>query len=74
MNEDDAVITTVEAAKILGVSRATVQVYYHKGLLPGYKMPGRTSRIRLYRKGVLQFLESLKEAAPTSKQDKTGEV
>lgn len=64
---DDNIITTVEAAEILGVSRGTVQAWYHKGLLPGYKMGvGKTSPIRLYRDGVIRFLEAQKAAAPAS--------
>ena len=60
-------ISAVEAAEILGVSRGTVQAWYHKGWLPGYKIGGKTSRLRLYREGVLRFLETGKADSPASK-------
>jgi excisionase family DNA binding protein len=63
----------VEAAEILGISRTTVQKYYHKGWLPGYKMPGKTAPIRLYRDGVERFLQATMDAAPASHPMLAGE-
>jgi excisionase family DNA binding protein len=65
---DDEIITAAEAARILKISRPTVQKYYHKGWLPGYKLGDSTSPLRLYKSGVLAFLEARKAAAPAAQQ------
>jgi excisionase family DNA binding protein len=60
-------ITLAEAAEILGVSRGTALIWYHRGWLPGYQLGQRTSPIRLYRDKVLAFLKARQQAARASR-------
>ena len=46
--DDDRLLTTAEAAKLIGVSRATLASYARKGLLkPEFRLPTGSLRWRL---------------------------
>ncbi len=45
-----------EAAKVMGVCKATVRRYTAKGILPHYRTPGNQRRFKL--NDILNFLES----------------
>jgi excisionase family DNA binding protein len=46
-NEDDPVLTTREAGKLLGIAVSTAQQWIENGLLPAWKTPGGHRRVRL---------------------------
>jgi len=67
-------VTLADAAEILGVSRGTVLIWYHRGWLPGYQLGQRTSPIRLYKVGVLAFLKARQQAnQPSQLEGKQGD-
>jgi excisionase family DNA binding protein len=47
MNEDDPILTTREAAQLLGVAVSTVQIWMESGALPAWKTPGGHRRVRM---------------------------
>ncbi|MCA1248146.1 GAF domain-containing protein [Massilia sp. MS-15] len=47
MSEDDPILTTREAAQLLGVAVSTVQIWMENGALPAWKTPGGHRRVRL---------------------------
>lgn len=47
MSEDDPILTTREAAQLLGVAVSTVQIWMESGALPAWKTPGGHRRVRL---------------------------
>lgn len=47
MSEDDPILTTREAAHLLGVAVSTVQIWMESGALPAWKTPGGHRRVRL---------------------------
>ncbi|QOY94250.1 excisionase family DNA-binding protein [Massilia sp. UMI-21] len=55
MSKDDPILTTREAARLLGVAVSTVQIWIESGALPAWKTPGGHRRVRL--SGVRQLQE-----------------
>lgn len=49
-------VSLEEAAKIMGVCKATIRRYTAKGLLPHYRTPGNQRRFKLNE--IIQFLEN----------------
>ncbi len=47
MSEDDPILTTREAAHLLGVAVSTAQIWMESGALPAWKTPGGHRRVRL---------------------------
>lgn len=47
MSEDDSILTTREAAHMLGVAVSTAQLWMESGALPAWKTPGGHRRVRL---------------------------
>ncbi|MCC2957976.1 excisionase family DNA-binding protein [Massilia sp. IC2-477] len=47
MSKDDPVLTTREAAELLGVAVSTAQIWMESGALPAWKTPGGHRRVRL---------------------------
>jgi excisionase family DNA binding protein len=47
MSEDDPILTTREAANMLGVAVSTAQLWMESGALPAWKTPGGHRRVRL---------------------------
>lgn len=47
MSEDDPILTTREAADMLGVAVSTTQLWMESGALPAWKTPGGHRRVRL---------------------------
>ncbi|KFI06132.1 GAF domain-containing protein [Massilia sp. BSC265] len=47
MSEDDPILTTREAAHMLGVAVSTAQLWMESGALPAWKTPGGHRRVRL---------------------------
>lgn len=47
MSEDDPILTTREAARMLGVAVSTAQLWMESGSLPAWKTPGGHRRVRL---------------------------
>lgn len=47
MSEDDPILTTREAAQLLGVAVSTAQIWMESGALPAWKTPGGHRRVRL---------------------------
>ncbi len=45
--EDDPILTTRDAAQLLGVAVSTVQLWMESGALPAWKTPGGHRRVRL---------------------------
>ena len=50
---DDPVLTTREAARLLGIAVSTAQLWIENGLLPAWKTPGGHRRVRLSEVGRL---------------------
>jgi excisionase family DNA binding protein len=46
-SDDDPILTTSEAAQLLGVAVSTVQLWMESGALPAWKTPGGHRRVRL---------------------------
>jgi excisionase family DNA binding protein len=61
-HDDEPVLTTSDAARLLGISVSTAQAWMETGALPSWKTPGGHRRVRL--STVLQQLEGM--AAATS--------
>lgn len=53
--DDDPILTTRDAAQLLGVAVSTVQIWMESGALPAWKTPGGHRRVRL--SAVLQLRE-----------------
>lgn len=51
-------VTTVEAAKMLGVDRSTVRKWYDRGYLRGWTMP--TGARRIEKKSIDMLLKGMK--------------
>jgi excisionase family DNA binding protein len=47
MSQDDPILTTRKAARLLGVSVSTAQIWMESGALPAWKTPGGHRRVRL---------------------------
>jgi excisionase family DNA binding protein len=65
MENSNGIITTVEAAGMLGVSRATVSRMIRRGEIEGYKLTGaQNSPYRVYRQSILEFLTKREGVCP----------
>lgn len=64
MSKDDPVLTTREAADLLGVAVSTAQIWMESGALPAWKTPGGHRRVRLSAVRRLQAQQQGAAAAP----------
>ena len=64
MSMDDPVLTTREAAELLGVAVSTAQIWMESGALPAWKTPGGHRRVRLSAVRRLQAQQHEVLAAP----------
>jgi len=67
-NNDDPILTTTEAAQLLGVAVSTAQQWMESGALPAWKTPGGHRRV--HRSTVIHLLE--RQAAAADTRLKTG--
>ena len=69
MMAENATVTTAEAAKLLGVSGATVTRLYRAAKLRGHKLtPSRNSPLRIYRDSIDEMLRE-RENHPPAEND-----
>ncbi|MEX5745348.1 GAF domain-containing protein [Massilia sp. X63] len=66
MSEDDPILTTREAAHLLGVAVSTVQIWMENGALPAWKTPGGHRRVRLSAVRQLQVQQGQPGSAPSA--------
>lgn len=59
--DDDQILTSREAARLLGVAVSTAQLWMERGALPTWKTPGGHRRVRM--SAVLRLLEARSAAA-----------
>ncbi|MGI4844555.1 MAG: GAF domain-containing protein [Janthinobacterium lividum] len=64
MSEDDPILTTREAAHMLGVAVSTAQLWMESGALPAWKTPGGHRRVRLSAVRQLQARQGGNGTAP----------
>lgn len=64
MSEDDPILTTREAAHMLGVAVSTAQLWMESGALPAWKTPGGHRRVRLSAVRQLQARQGAVGIAP----------
>jgi excisionase family DNA binding protein len=64
MSEDDPILTTREAAQLLGVAISTAQIWMESGALPAWKTPGGHRRVRLSAVRQLQARQQAAAALP----------
>jgi excisionase family DNA binding protein len=64
MSEDDPILTTREAAHLLGVAVSTAQIWMESGALPAWKTPGGHRRVRLSAVRQLQEQQRAVDALP----------
>ena len=64
MSEDDPILTTREAAHMLGVAISTAQLWMESGALPAWKTPGGHRRVRLSAVRQLQAQQGAAAMAP----------
>lgn len=64
MSEDDPILTTREAAHMLGVAVSTAQLWMESGALPAWKTPGGHRRVRLSAVRQLQARQGTTGTAP----------
>nr|WP_307742663.1 GAF domain-containing protein [Massilia varians] len=64
MSEDDPILTTREAAHMLGVAVSTAQLWMESGALPAWKTPGGHRRVRLSAVRQLQARQGATGVAP----------
>lgn len=70
MSEDDPILTTREAAHMLGVAVSTAQLWMESGALPAWKTPGGHRRVRVSAVRQLQTRQGAATApAPAPPQD-----
>lgn len=73
----NTVFTTSQVARICKVSSRTVCVWFDKGLLKGYRLPGRQDR-RFPRENLVQFLTEhgmpLDELEPAKQPETPAEI
>lgn len=73
MSEDDPVLTTREAAQLLGVAVSTVQIWMESGALRAWKTPGGHRRVRLSAVRQLQARQDReKPASPDAGETEAG--
>lgn len=70
MSEDDPILTTREAAHLLGVAVSTTQIWMESGALPAWKTPGGHRRVRL--SAVRQLQTRQQTAGAASSEPDTG--
>ncbi len=61
MIKEDPVLTTREAAELLGIAVSTAQIWMESGALPAWKTPGGHRRVRL---SAVRQLQAQQQAAP----------
>lgn len=64
MSEDDPILTTRQAAHLLGVAVSTAQLWMESGALPAWKTPGGHRRVRLSAVRLLQAQQGAADKAP----------
>lgn len=69
--DDDLILTTRDAAQLLGVAVSTVQIWMESGALPTWKTPGGHRRVRL--SAVLQLRQQRDDPAADSRDAGNGE-
>jgi excisionase family DNA binding protein len=72
MSEDDPILTTREAAHLLGVAVSTAQIWMESGALPAWKTPGGHRRVRL--SAVRQLQEQQRAAGVLPAQPDAADV
>jgi len=70
MSEDDPILTTREAAQLLGVAVSTIQIWMESGALPAWKTPGGHRRVRL--SAVRQLQAQQRDGAATGEPGAAG--
>ena len=63
MSEDDTILTTRQAAHMLGVAVSTAQLWMESGALPAWKTPGGHRRVRL---SAVRQLQAQRGAGPVT--------
>ena len=71
MSEDDPILTTREAAHLLGVAVSTTQIWMESGALPAWKTPGGHRRVRL---SAVRQLQAQQQDAGTLAAEPDGAV
>ncbi|MDY0975193.1 excisionase family DNA-binding protein [Massilia sp. CFBP9012] len=66
--DDDPILTTREAARLLGVAVSTAQVWMEGGALPTWKTPGGHRRVRL--SAVTQLMRQREASLPTAQAER----
>lgn len=74
MSEDDPILTTREAAHMLGVAVSTAQLWMESGALPAWKTPGGHRRVRLSAVRRLQAQQGGAGMAAAEPRDSAGLV
>jgi excisionase family DNA binding protein len=69
MSEDDPILTTREAAHLLGVAVSTAQIWMESGALPAWKTPGGHRRVRLSAVRHLQAQQQQHDAGAAPEAD-----
>lgn len=72
MSEDDPILTTREAAHLLGVAVSTAQIWMESGALPAWKTPGGHRRVRLSAVRRLQAQQQQRDAGVAALQAGSG--